>query len=189
MWNRKVKKEFLQKLVEYERIEEDKLVIYEYGFDLLIKKICHIMLIIFVAFLCNEVIGVVLFLLFYADLREYSGGYHAKSSIGCYFCTAWVTVFAIILIKLLGKVATTKIWSIVLFCGAIIWILSPQDSENKPFLYNEKELYRQISHRHIIVQGIFALSGVFFPVIANSVGVAWTIQAIMLVVNYFKKNY
>lgn len=185
----KTKEILLRKFLEYKCIEEDDLVIYEYGLDLVVKKIVHIVIIVCIGILCHKFMGVVLFLIFYATLREYSGGYHAYSSIGCYLCTVIVSICALLMLKIFDGFSLNTMCLIEILSGTLIWKLSPQESLSKPFQGSEMKTYRKISHRYLLIEGAVSLLGKIFPILAQSVAVAWIMQGIMLIISYFKSRF
>lgn len=111
-----------------ESVPLDEVEIYLYGVRLLIKKLCHIIFIILLGFFFGEFFSIAIFLITYAHIREYSGGYHADSTIRCYGCTIVVTLCAIGLVKILSQISWQ--WGLfsLLIGGSIIWKLSPQDN-------------------------------------------------------------
>lgn len=88
-----------------ESVPLDEVEIYLYGVRLLIKKLCHIIFIILLGFFFGEFFSIAIFLITYAHIREYSGGYHADSTIRCYGCTIVVTLCAIGLVKILSQIS------------------------------------------------------------------------------------
>lgn len=169
-------------------ISPDNVDIYLYGIELLLKKICHIIFIMFLGWVFGQFYGTVLFLVIYAQIREYSGGYHADSCIGCYCCTIVATICAIALLKLLPQIALFWSFGGLLVGGGIIWKLSPQEAENKPLLEMEKNKYRYITHKYLLISGGICILGWVNPLIIYSVVAAWIIQAIMLVAGKLKST-
>lgn len=177
-------KKIIKLLIANNEANSNDIAVYQYGIELLKKKICHIFLILLLSFVCKEIWGMVLFLVAYASIREYSGGYHAKSDAGCYFCTMLVSVAAIFIfkgIRYTQGMTSLWIWIGILFCGIWIWILSPQEAANRPLQNEEKVLYRKITHRYEIIFGILSLFGIWWPIIAYSIAAAWSVQFVMLI--------
>lgn len=159
----------------------DDIVVYRYGLELIKKKVCHTAAILMLALVCGEFWGMLVFLVAYASIREYSGGYHAHSAARCFICTILVTATAIYLMKVPFRYMELPwIWGVMLACGAGIWLLSPQEAENKPLGDMEKNVYRKMVHKYLIVDSIIALLGLWQPLVARGIAVAWIIQIIML---------
>lgn len=172
-------------------IDSTDMAIYEYGLGLIIKKLSHIFLILLLALVCKEFWNTLLFLVVYASIREYSGGYHAKSNIGCYICTLIVTTSVIFFFKEIPNYhmsVTLWMWIGTVICGICIWILSPQETANKLLQNDEKKLYRKMTHRYEIFFGIFSLLGIWKPVVIYSIAIAWVVQLMMLLGGFLQNR-
>ena len=169
-------------LVKEGVINTDKEELYHYGLTLLIKKILHSMIILLIGLVGGEFWGVLFFLLAYSTIREYSGGYHAKTVRGCYFCTAVVTVFSLFLIKICPQPNNIFPWIFLWISVAIIWFFSPQEADSKPLEFHEICRYRKIARRYLIVFCGVSLGGFIYPSIFKGIVCALIIQAVMLLI-------
>lgn len=163
-------------------IKDEEAAIYQYGFGLLVKKIIHAGIILMIGLAGGEFWGVFFFLATYIAIREYSGGYHAKSSIGCYCCTAFVTVCLLALLKLFQMANSIWFVPILLICGGFIWFLSPQEAHNKPLSSEEKVMYQKLSRKYVLVFGGISLLGALYMDIVKGIACAWLIQSVMLLI-------
>lgn len=170
-------------------MEYEDITVYRYGFELIIKKICHTAMILLLSLICGEFLSILVFLVVYASIREYSGGYHAHSATRCFICTILVTVVVIFLIKIPFRyMELSWLWGVMLICGMGIWLLSPQEAENRPLRDVEKKIYRKIVHRYLIVTGIISLFGLYHPLVIRGVAAAWIIQIMMLLGEVLRKR-
>lgn len=175
-------------LLETGVIKSYDVEIYEYGFDLLLKKMVHLLMILLIGVIADEFWSVLFFLLAYASIREYAGGYHAATQMGCYCCTVIVTVCAIGLVHIFQYLSARWIWTLLLFCGTIIWILSPQQTPNRPLVVTEKRIYRNIVHKYLIVCVLIIILCFRFRVFVLSITCAWIIQTVMLILACTEKR-
>lgn len=175
-------------LVRNAMIEPAEMEIYQYGLALLIKKILHVFVIFFIGFLGGEFFGVLVFLTSYASIREYAGGYHAKTELGCYFCTGIVTVSTLFLIHIFHLICLEWVLLLLFSCGTAIWFLSPQEAHNKPLEIEEKLVYRKKAHLYLILEGIVCLSGFIYKSLLYGVACAWTIQVTMFLAGMICKK-
>lgn len=159
-----------------------ELEVYEYGLKLVFLKFIHIVTILIMGLVGNELLNVVTFLLIYICIREYSGGYHAKSSSGCYLCTIAVTLAAIAFFKF-ELFYTWMIWLVLLICGGIVWFLSPQGNENNPLEPWEVQRYRKRTRVFLL---LFLMASIiihrFYPLLEKGLACALLIQSIMLLI-------
>lgn len=167
-------------LIKTETINCEDIEIYQYGFNLLIKRLLHTVAILLIAASFNEFIGCSIFLLAYAGLREYSGGFHAKSEKGCFFCTLLISVCAIALLKIFPQYSLQVLWSIEVICGIFIWFFSPQEAINKPLEVQERIVYRKIAHKYLILFGIISIISIKYNKIVCGITDALILQMLML---------
>lgn len=175
-------KRFIEYLIRNEMIMNEEYELYQYGLSILNKKIVHTCIFLIIAFICNQLRSTLVFVVVYASIREYSGGYHAKTTKGCYLCTI---VVSICLICLLNTFQMLRFWNIelaMLISGCIIWLLSPQESDNNPLDESEINYCRKTTHNYLIGFGCFSLLGFYWSFIMSGISCAWTIQAVMLLI-------
>jgi len=166
--------------------EQGDLEVYEYGFILLLKKLFHIVTILAMGWLANELVNVAIFLLVYICIREYSGGYHSKSSLGCYICTVVIISLAIAFFKL-ELFHPWIVLLILVICGVLIWFFSPQEAENKPLEFGEIQRYRKRTRIYLITFEIIALIlHILLPTLEKGIVCALLIQSIMLLISIVK---
>lgn len=90
---------------------------------------------------------VLVFLLFYASLRSYSGGSHCKSRIGCFLISMAVLSIPVYTHEfVMNNVPATVILMIGIAAVVVILILSPVESINKPLDDEEKKYYARVTH-------------------------------------------
>ena len=166
---KKIKEQVVSYFLPEGAVSLDELEICLYGLHMMAKKACHIVFILFLGFILGEFCSIVLFLVIYAQIREYSGGYHADSSIGCYWCTIIATICAVALVKILSQINLFLNLGCMLICGGIIWGLSPQEAENKPLTEKEKIKYQYVTRKYLLVSGGLCVFGVVYPLIMYSV--------------------
>ena len=118
-----------------------------YGIQQLLTLILNIVSFFIIGIIFHVILPTILFLLFYAILRIYAGGYHAKTPIRCYlFSNVIVILFAIIFQHLPMTHIGCSIFTLI--CAVFILCFSPVGCKNKPLSEKEKKHYRT---RSIIV--------------------------------------
>jgi accessory gene regulator B len=117
--------------------------IYQYGFEIIISTL--------LGFFITLAIGVLfgmgwLWVLYYGEfviLRQFTGGYHAKTYFTCNLVFAVVTAAVFSAVKLVSSLSSYSIYLHILLLGIsvlIIWIYAPAENKNKPL--SEKMLKR-----------------------------------------------
>ena len=96
---------------------------------------------------------VLVFLLFYASLRSYSGGSHCKSRIGCFLISMAILSIPVYTHEfVMNNVPATVILMIGIAAVVVILILSPVESINKPLDDEEKKYYATVTHCIVALQ-------------------------------------
>lgn len=90
---------------------------------------------------------VLVFLLFYASLRSYSGGSHCKSRIGCFLISMAILFIPVYTYEpVMENVPNAVILLIGVLAVVIIIALAPVESINKPLDEEERKYYARVTH-------------------------------------------
>lgn len=149
----KFAKKISELLVQKEIVQREDVDLYRYGIENGITIAGNILASVIFGIVTGRPGRVLVFLLFYASLRSYSGGIHCKSKAGCFFmslailfipvytCESVMEHIPVPLIILTGVIAVM-----------VILVLSPVESINKPFDEQERNYFGRISHCIVILQ-------------------------------------
>ena len=93
------------------------------------------------------IVTVLVFLLFYASLRSYSGGSHCKSRIGCFLISMAILFIPVYTYEpVMKNVPNALILLIGVLAVVIIIVLAPVESINKPLDEEERRYYARVTH-------------------------------------------
>lgn len=174
-------------LIKGEIISSEDYALYEYGleqgFSLLLNIITTIVVGVFFGMLPYGV----LFLLTYAPLRSYAGGYHAKTRFRCYVLSTAIIVLALIGIKYL--VLTKVICLLILIVtGFIIALFAPVQDSNRPL--NDKEIikFTRKAREILFAEIIICFVSLFFniAIVYKSIVFSLITLSIMLIMGKVK---
>ncbi|MGB4438355.1 MAG: accessory gene regulator B family protein [Sedimentibacter sp.] len=167
---------------------EDK-ELYVYGFHQGFILLANILTAILIGFLFNRETEIIIFLAAYIPLRSNAGGYHAKTSFGCY-------IFSIIMIVVVVSVIGLLFWNafnliaITTISAGIIMLFAPMEDINKPLDQNEKQIYKK--RTYIILSFLIGLAVLFWLVeqkqISMSITLAIDVLAFMLVLGKLRNQ-
>lgn len=136
---------FANLLVKNEVIENEDFEIYRYGFETLIYFIVNICITLFIGIVFKRFIHTIIFLSCYCTLRQFTGGYHARSYVEC---TLTFVVIYLITIFIDNSIDIDKykylLILIMIFSICIIYKFSPLEHRNKPLSENEKKQYKKV---------------------------------------------
>lgn len=136
--------------------EDDEL--YQYGMNLLIDELANISVAVVLGVLSGRWLEIVFFVLSFVSLRRYAGGYHCKTSKGCFWMSSLIMAVAVAGIVLLqtltsripGVLPWICLWESVM--GICILMLVPIEAKNKPLDSIEKKVYGKRARITMIIQ-------------------------------------
>jgi accessory gene regulator B len=143
-------------------ITQDDMEVYRFGIETALLKLTHYAIMLLIGFCFNMVLQTVIFTISFTVLREYAGGYHAKSRFRCY-C---ISVFIITSVLLVSKLCPAQImfWISISTCipsFIIIFLLAPVENINKPLDNLEIEHYKKLTRNILLVEEMIALVFLF----------------------------
>lgn len=115
------------------RMKTEELVndedVYRFGLECLLLKMIHYLSYVFIGFSLHMTVPMLVSVMILMGLKSKTGGYHAKTRLGCYFFSC----FIVFLICLLNKVEF-PIWLFALavfLANFIIWRFTPVENVNR----------------------------------------------------------
>lgn len=162
-------------------IDDERAEIINYGLQNIIGEIPKIFLVIGISYLLGIIKETLLAILIIMPYRNFSGGVHLKSHIGCILGTTLFYCGTAVLAKYIILTQIAKYILIALLWIAGMWMIklyAPADTENVPILRKKERRQKQILSYIIFT---LALSiAVIIPnnVIANIIIFGYLIQTI-----------
>lgn len=147
---------FIQKGI----IEEGQQELYFYGLDLVFYSAISIIVILVIAIIIGRFFETLAFLVVFSVLRSFTGGYHAKTRLGCIM--TFLASYALVnLLYMLMSKSFQFVLMCVLSAGsiALISVFAPFENENKPFTQKERNIYARRSRIAVWVTGIASVFG------------------------------
>ncbi len=122
-------------------VPQDKREIYSYGFQLILADIINFSIVILLGMLLNRIIDSILFLITLCSVRQFSGGFHAKTFWLCRLSMLITFLGVIVVSQLLSAYPFKMIISLILnvFCIIFIAALSPIRHSNKELTTKQKK--------------------------------------------------
>ena len=163
----------------YQECDDLKLKRLRYGLEGMYSLIVKLSVVIIISIITNTIKETLLFLLFYAGIRTFSYGMHAKSNIACWITT--ITIYNIIPILLSSISVPRYIGYIILGIALISMILwAPADTPNKPLIRKkQRQKCKILSIIIVLIYTIIYLMNKTL-IINNALLYALTIQIIFI---------
>lgn len=177
-------KSIVNNLAELKIIEVENIEIYYFGMIEGIMLMFNILFTLLISLILSDIKTGMIFLFFFAPLRCYAGGFHAKSRRGCFYCSIIFVVIALQGIKLLDSFGIELL--IVLFLiSYCIGKESPVENINKPLNLNERERFRKKTITILFLEDIVAM--IFWRLYASIMNIIVMAQIIEMILIFMTK--
>ncbi len=142
----KISKQFVIWQIARGTLKTEEQTIYQYAYEILLGQIINIALAGVIAWLFNDVVTVLIFLLAYMPLRSFAGGLHADNHLSCSIIST-VILGMVCFFSDQMKAGYFIFWYPAFFAvsGLVIFSSAPVQDKNKPLDYLEIRKYGKIS--------------------------------------------
>lgn len=169
----------LKFIYKYQECDDLKTKKLKYGLEGLYSLIVKLTVVIIIAFITGTYKETLLFLLFYAGIRTYSYGMHAKSNFACWITT--ITIYNIIPLIIKSYNVPNYIGYIILglsFISMISW--APADTPKRPLVRKKQRTICKITSATTVTiyAIIFLLNNI--AIVNNALIYALVVQSILI---------
>ena len=142
-----------KKIIESE--DED---VYAYGTELLYSAVLNILLAVTISLVTETFFPTFLFMMAFVIIRQYRGGYHARTHIGCMSILGTVLIVFSQLVRYIPSGAETTISITLTIVSVILAIMfAPVEHYNKPLSESEKGSLRKKGITAVMVTSILII--------------------------------
>lgn len=164
---------------KYENIDDLKLLKLKYGLEGIYNLLIKLIIVIIISLIFNTVKETCLIVLFYAGIRTFSYGLHAKNSFACWLITIGIYNVIPYLIKSLNINYIAGYVILIITLISII-LFAPADTPKRPLI--RKENRQKCKILSILIICIYILLYAIIPnvLVRNSIIYASIIQTIFI---------
>lgn len=130
------------KLIKSRVIKEEEHELYQFGIETALLKGVHLMSYFILGILLGRVMELIIFLAVFIPLREYSGGFHASTKLRCYVVSCMTVFSMLVILKLFPKEYYGISIYLAMVSGALLFLLIPVETKNRPLDDSEKIYYK-----------------------------------------------
>lgn len=135
---------------KYQECDDLKLKRLKYGLEGIYSLIVKISVVILISIITKTLTETLLFILFYAGIRTFSFGWHAKSNIACWITT--LLIYNVTLYFIINIDYPTYIGYIILGISLISMLLwAPADTPKRPLIRKKQRLKSKILSITVLV--------------------------------------
>ncbi len=171
-------------------IAEEKKEIYCYGFQLIIADIINYTIIMALGSIFNKILDSIVFLITLCGIRQFSGGFHAKTFTVCRLTFIATYMVVLIISHIISNLNIRYIALINILCIIFISWFAPIEHPNKPMTALQKKANKIKS---IITSAVMSIFSIIFVAVDMTIGVTISITlcavvALMLVSLLMRKG-
>ncbi len=135
--------------------------IYSYALEKYLSGLINMIIFTAVALLLRIPLETAVFFVFYAPLRKYAGGIHARTRLQC---TVLSLIFLVVLINAAKLFCRTEYWVIITaagitFAAVFVFLFAPVDSEKRRLSAETKKHYRRLSRGIVLSESLLIILG------------------------------
>ena len=135
---------------KYQECDDLKLKRLKYGLEGIYSLIVKISVVILISIITKTLTETLLFILFYAGIRTFSFGWHAKSNIACWITT--ILIYNVLLYFIINLNYPNYIGYIILGISLISMLLwAPADTPKRPLIRKKQRLKSKILSITVLV--------------------------------------
>lgn len=164
--------------------------IYSYGLELFLFKFTLYTIILIISLLTNSFLISLVFTASYMLLRQYTGGYHCKSSEACMVTSVLIYTLMLILYNAEFYSQNLLLINLDFLSYLTIIVKAPMENENKPLEKHEIKKYRVLS----LIASTIMISFSVLLLLVNahellfSISYALTADAVLLLIPQRRKK-
>lgn len=138
-------------LITINVISNDDFDLYNYGLFILFSEIFLLVYCLIVGAIFKIICPIILFYIVFFIAHRFSGGVHLKTELHCQIITLLFFLVGIIAIKQSSLLSYEVLTGFYIICAAILIILCPADTPQKPLTDKEKILFKKITLLIVVV--------------------------------------
>lgn len=178
-------------LYKKEIIDDKKLPVCEYGFELMLSIFIGFLLIIISGILLNELLASLIFYIIFICVRTFTGGFHAKTHFYCKLTMVLCCLFVIMGTKLLNDKSFFILFNLLFLMVYIVsvFLYAPVEHENAPMTNELKKRNRKISIIMAIILSFLIVMLMFcFSKIAVISSLTLFVIAVLIIIPNIKER-
>lgn len=155
---------------------------YQYGIEITISSLLNILLIVTIGIVSGNILESIVFLACFVPLRQFTGGFHAKTYFLCNLSFSISFVILLTVYRFTNQYVTPYIgFSIILFSCIIFFSECPIENKNKIISKEKKKIHKAVS---IILCAFYGITGMVLTIFSYKIGVIllYTLVLILLLV-------
>ncbi|MFI3255479.1 MAG: accessory gene regulator B family protein [Eubacteriales bacterium] len=170
--------------------EEKELIIY--GLQSAIELFAGILTTIIIGTFLGLLLECIVFLISFWAIRSYSGGFHCKSALICYFASCCIITLTLLVVKFLSELYMTGFsFSLLIVSIPVLLKFAPLETPTKPLDEVEQKYFRKKTTLHLVVESVVicVLIAIDQKVLAFTMCLAVFLSSMVLVAELVRRTF
>ena len=153
----------VDKKIEQGEFSKSKRDLYIYGYTLLLEKTIIILITITIAVIFKAYWEIIILCIAFIPLRQYAGGYHAKTRSACLTLSALYMIGAVLWIGF-AKNHLIFPYNVLIegVCAGIVFWLAPIDTQTRRISESERIYFKRVTRIILIIQSAIVIALICF---------------------------
>lgn len=148
----KLSSKLVATLINQETIDEGDRALYEYSLFILLSYIYFLIITVLAGVILHIPLQSLIFFISFSFLRQFAGGYHAKTEGRCLVITSSLAVSSMVITNISLFINSNIIIVLTaILSSMIIVVCSPLDTAEKPLEPYEKQKYKRVTAIIILI--------------------------------------
>lgn len=130
------------RLVSAGIVKSEDFEVYLFGIENTILKLIHMVSYVTLGIMLGKLPELVVFLAAFIPLREYSGGFHAKTPLRCYIVSCFTVFTVLFILRVVPDAMLNYSIPISLVGSLLLFLVIPVEAKEKPLDESEKIYYK-----------------------------------------------
>lgn len=166
-------------IMKYQECDDLKIKRLKYGLEGIYSTIVKLMVVLIIACITQTIKTTLLFVLFYAGIRTFSFGWHAKSNIACWISS--ITIYNIIPLLISHLTLPNYIGYFIIGIALISMILwAPADTPRRPLIRKNQRIKAKVISLSITILYLILYSLIDISLVKNALLYALLVQTILI---------
>lgn len=175
-------------IMKYQECDDLKIKKLKYGLEGIYSMIVKFLVVVFIAIFTSTIKETLLLILFYAGIRTFSFGWHAKTNIGCWITTLTIyngLPFIIKYITIPNYISYTVLGIALLF----MVLFAPADTPRRPLIRKKSRIKAKVTSVLVVILYTFIYLFTDICVIKNALIFALIMQIVFInPITYYLTN-
>ena len=154
---------FFHQKIEQGEFSKSKRDLYIYGYTLLLEKTIIILITITIAVIFKAYWEIIILCIAFIPLRQYAGGYHAKTRSACLTLSALYMIGAVLWIGF-AKNHLIFPYNVLIegVCAGIVFWLAPIDTQTRRISESERIYFKRVTRIILLIQSAVVIGLICF---------------------------